>query len=75
MALQGTDRFRRTKCLKMSLSLDELSDVRLRGTFVNWLVGDMILSAHAQDAPLEPHVKGLKMSEVQFCDSPDSGSI
>jgi len=60
---------------RVCLGLDELSDVRLRGTFVNCLVGDMILPAHAQDASLAPHVKGLKVSEVQFCDSPRSGSI
>jgi len=35
----------------------------------------MILPAHAQDAPLAPHVKSLQVSEVEFCDNPLSGSI
>jgi len=49
---------------RVPLGLDELSDVRLKGAFVNCLVGDMILPAHTQDAPLAPHVKGLQVSEV-----------
>jgi len=49
---------------RVSFGLDKLSNVRLRGAFVNSLVGDMILPAHAQDTPLAPHVQGLQVSEV-----------